>query len=336
MCSKPTKIIFGCYFAIINFAEILGFNTSISKRQISKKSICGSNDMDISGCLLEVHNAHRKNAGLKMYKEDQFLVNIAMAAKSGMIKNGCRNKSSPAGQIIYNWNAQSTFNGSFDWIVYNTFNYNYNSATKQYQYPGETFSVGACHKINTSNTSTGANSLDKSVKIIDILLNEKRRKFGCVVTNCGTKRFVLVCQYELLKSQKRLFSNQNFENLCNNEPGKWRSCNNSLDMQCKNSLNPQTTKTHVASLTSPPYNPPKPPANKNPGAEDEKLAYTKVIDLLSDIDKNNPTKTSTKPSSEADKEAPTSTKKKFCESFVITPTLLAYKMILKLIVSQTD
>ena len=147
------------------------------------------------------------------------------------------------------------------------------------------------------------------------LLSERNDIMGCFFTNCqnvkisgssfnnfgfktptkyGPDRDVLGCEYgqkgsSASKRPTKIFSNQNFLNLCKNEPkNNWNSCNNTLDQQCKQASNPTTTKPAAATKTTA-KTPAKKPTTKGKNSKglsagDEAKAYKKVNELLKKVD----------------------------------------------------
>ena len=105
------------------------------------------------------------------------------------------------------------------------------------------------------------NDIDEKIasNFLGNIYRKTSKLFGCAYRefSCGgaAPYVTLACQYEqLVKPDQQFFQDKNFLNLCEEEPGQWKSCKATLEATCYNIKLSTTTVTSTATMAAP--NPP--------------------------------------------------------------------------------
>ena len=228
--------------------------------------------------MLDLHNEHRKNAGVNSFQWSAAYKNRSSVLVNQTLKNTCTGMGSSMGNggtLLF----RTTKNLTETEVAVGAFTYVYMSVTKEYDFPGETKPIGACF-----NNATKAQL--SQMATMKELFNPNGKNLGCeygfcgqLVTNSSWYLYAISCSYDVSQGKKAasIFTNKAFFNLCKKEPGSVRSCDANLDNKCK------------ALAPKPPPPPPPPPTSRPfPDMWDEQLAFTKVNNLLSALDKKKP------------------------------------------------
>ena len=301
-----------------------GGNGGASSSSSQTKNSSSSSETDaFVDPMLRLQNKHRENAGLKQLKWNSTLASEAkdsaadffcktkllsqMVTKESFVLTMPYSRTSPkvTNEKGEKGTAESMFNSYYD------------NATATFKFSGENSAgFGSCF----SDQERAEDLLNDTLAFVSLLFKESKEEVGCFLQDCsditikdgksllpktkpGPDEYVLSCKYstDSTSSEKKnsILKNKNFLNLCNTEPGKWRSCDKALEEQCKKAALPETKPTTpkvVPKQTEPVLNA-QPPANQNdPNTGNELKAYEKLNQLLSNVDKNPPAASSeTKP-----------------------------------------
>ena len=216
--------------------------------------------------MTKLHNIHRANAGLKPYSWDDQLAQQVLTLVKSKCEN-INAKSANTIETVMMTDSGVTYPpdnaSSFGVAKVATredggeyiFNQTYANASAEFMISDENSGkIDNCYYNSSAKTTLGE-SKKRYMDLLAGVLSERNDIMGCFFTNCqnvkisgssfnnfgfktptkyGPDRDVLGCEYgqkgsSASKRPTKIFSNQNFLNLCKNEPkNNWNSCNNTL------------------------------------------------------------------------------------------------------------
>ena len=199
--------------------------------------------------LLDLHNQKRAAAGVlpltwssALQKEaTNWVIDICSTANYNITKNYMRK---PLTGLLNGPPSASTAEKIFEETYAEGFK----------SYAGDTKTIYGCVKNPQDK------NLQRDVNFIKNVFKDTSKSIGCDYTSCGkgVGSIAIGCQYDQsTNSDDQFFNDNNFLNMCKDEPGEWTSCNQKLKQDCENFMPtgantitvapaPKTTKTTVA------------------------------------------------------------------------------------------
>ena len=186
--------------------------------------------------LLDLHNIHRRAAGLAEYTWDSSLQTNAakltgtgcFSGSSGYQENSVHIIKSLDGTLTETEAAEGIF------IEY------YETSRKVYEYPTEEQNFSDCFTQN-ERWLNNTDDLQVKVQFLSLVMREQLISVGCSVQKCQTSstnqrdaNFLLACEYGTSpNNSQNLFSKYSFVDICLAEPDEWQSCNDTMEKACR-------------------------------------------------------------------------------------------------------
>ena len=195
---------------------------------------------DLKNFFLDFFNGHRRMGNLKELIWDRELEEFSTwDADARCSGDPVTDSSAITFETILANNSQNMS------ILANSFlSEAYENATQIYSFGAENHSLLDCFRNTTGEEK-------KRVEIFATFLEfwmwHSLRTFGCNYVNCEVRNVTYyACLFRPvpLISQLFIFYDSNFLSLCENEPGKWRSCDEKLQQKC---LNPNASEETFSS-----------------------------------------------------------------------------------------
>ena len=192
--------------------------------------------------LVELHNEKRNLAGLSMLSWDDSLKKKA----ASWVGNICTAKSR-FNDITQSWMAKTSSGASHTYLdaslAAEIFEFSYILGDRNFA--GESETIYGCLNGQTPTTNQMT-----TISMIKNVFKDTATSFGCAYKDCKVVK-VIGCQYDQsTNSNDQYFLNSNFLNMCSQEPHLWKSCNATLDAECKKqgatTVAAKTTTTTVA------------------------------------------------------------------------------------------